>query len=329
MKLMQFLGDDLSKDAIDLLPHGLNAHLKIKNSFAGFKEMLRWLTVQKIDITSVFLVMEHIGLYSFHFEKFLHQHHIKFAKVSGYAIKRSLGLVRGKNDKIDAQRIARYGFEKQDLLVPEIPIDTGLQRLQVLHSTRDRLVKHRSSLICAIKECRLILKAIDPVIISQEKLVENFSEQIKSIELQIKHCLADAEKSVSNNFKLLTSIKAVGPVVATATILKTRNFTRFKNGRKFSCYSGSAPFDHTSGTSIKKKTRVSHLADKEMKTLLTQAAKCAIQHDKELKDFYERRLKMGKSKKSTINVVRNKIIFRMFAVIKRQTPFINEYQKAA
>jgi transposase len=62
-----------------------------------------------------------------------------------------------------------------------------------------------------------------------------------------------------------------------------------------------------------------------MKTLLDQSAKTAIQYDKELKGFYQRRISIGKSKKSTINIVRNKILYRMFAVIKRQTPFIENY----
>ena len=58
-----------------------------------------------------------------------------------------------------------------------------------------------------------------------------------------------------------------------------------------------------------------------MKTLLDLSAKSAIQHDKELREYYLRRIQIGKSKRSTINVVRNKIIYRMFAVIKRQTPY--------
>lgn len=329
MKLLQFLGADLSKDSIDLFCYGLKSHLKIKNSTAGFKEFVAWLTLQKLNPLSVFLVMEHTGLYSFHFENFLHKHQIKFAKVSALAIKRSLGLIRGKNDKLDAERIARYGFEKRDQLKTETPVDKGFQRLQMLHSTRERLTKHRSSLICAVKEYRIVLSSTDPIICSQVKLIKELGLQIKLIEEQIKQCIQTADPSVNRNFKLLTGITSVGPVIATATILKTRNFTSFKNGRKFSCYCGSAPFDHTSGKSIRKKTRVSHLADKRMKTLLTLGARTAIQHDKELKAFYQRRLSMGKSKNSTINIVRNKIILRMFAVINRQTPFVRQYSKMA
>jgi len=74
---------------------------------------------------------------------------------------------------------------------------------------------------------------------------------------------------------------------------------------------------------------VSHLADKQMKTLMDLSAKSAIQYDKELRDYYLKRIENGKSKMSTINIVRNKILYRMFAVIKRQTPFIENYLQTA
>ena len=66
---------------------------------------------------------------------------------------------------------------------------------------------------------------------------------------------------------------------------------------------------------------MSSLRDKKMKALLDLAAKSAILYDKEIRDYYMKRLEAGKPKKSARNVVRNKIIYRMFAVIKRQTPF--------
>ena len=65
-----------------------------------------------------------------------------------------------------------------------------------------------------------------------------------------------------------------------------------------------------------------------MKTLLDLSAKTVIQYDKELREYYLKRTQNGKPKMSTINVVRNKILYRMFAVIKRQTPFIENYLQA-
>jgi transposase len=328
MKLQHIIGTDLSKESIDLASSELKTHQRIKNSLHGFRQMLKWLAEQKIKSSNVMIVMEHTGLYSAQLEKFLHRHQIAFCKVSALAIKRSLGLVRGKNDKIDAQRIARYGVEKRDKLVAASKLSKTLERLQMLHSTRSRLVKHRAALICATKECRVLIKESDVIVDSHLQLITDFTTQIKRIEVEMKELIKNDE-SVNRNFKLLTSVKNVGPVVATATIVKTKNFTQFPTARKFACYSGIAPFEHSSGKSIRRKTRVSHLADKSMKTLLDRSANTAIQHDKELKAFYERRIKMGKSKKSTINIIRNKILYRMFAVIKRQTPYVENYLQTA
>lgn len=328
MKINHIIGADISKKSIDLFCHGLHEHLKIKNDVSGFKKMQLWLNKLGLVTGDLVTVMEHTGYYSYHFENFLHQIPIRFCKVSALAIKRSLGLVRGKTDKVDAQRIARFGYEKRDMLHLETPVDATLHRLQILNSTRSLLVKQRSSLMCAVKEYRVILDGKDPIIQSQLNLIRELTEQIQRLQKNMNELLSNPGQ-IAENFKLLKGIKGIGLIVATATLIKTNNFTRFKNRKKFSCFCGSAPFEHSSGTSIRKKMRISHLADKTMKSLLTQSARTAIQHDKELKEYYQRRTQMGKSKKSTINVVRNKLIHRMFAVIKRQTPFITQYQKTA
>jgi transposase len=328
MKLLHVIGADISKKSIDLFCYESNSHLKIENDVIGFKKLLVWLSKSALVIKNLVIVLEHTGYYSYHFENFLYEQHIPFSKVPALMIKKSLGLVRGKNDKIDAQRIARFGHEKRDILRLETRTEPALARLQVLISNRNLLIKQRASLTCAVKEYKVILKVTDPIIQQDMKLIKELSIQIKSAEKQIKELL-NKPGEIADSFRLLTSIKGIGLIVGATTLIKTKNFTRFTNRKKFSCFCGSAPFEHSSGTSIKKRTRISHLADKSMKTLLTQSAKTAIQHDKELKQYYERRTQMGKSKRSTINVVRNKLIHRMFAVIKRKTPYVEQYCKSA
>jgi len=329
MKLQHIIGADLSKRSIDLVCHLQNVHIQIENSSSGFKDLLQWLKRQKINASKTMIVMEHTGLYSYCFEKFLHQHQIAFCKVNALAIKRSMGLVRGKTDKLDAARIAAYGYEKKDVLAVDLPASDALKRLQMLHSTRDRLVKQRASLMCAIKEYKHIgIGEKDLIILTQVQLIKNFDKQIEKLMAEIQ-TIIDEDQLLKQNFHLLQSIKGVGPILALTAIIKTHNFTRFANARKFACFCGTAPFPHDSGTSIKKKSRVSHLADKQMKSLLDLSAKSAIQYDKELREYYLKRTEGGKSKMSTINVVRNKILYRMFAVIKRQTPFLENYLQAA
>jgi transposase len=329
MKLQHIIGADLSKKSIDLVCHLLNTHIQIENSIAGFKDLLQWMRKLKINASETMIVMEHTGLYSYCFEKFLHRHQIAFCKVNALAIKRSMGLVRGKTDKLDAARIAAYGFEKKDKLMIDVPASDALKRLQMLHSTRERLVKQRASIICAIKEYRYIgIPEKDIIMQAQLQLIKNFDKQIEKLIAEIETIINEQE-ALKQNFHLLQSIKGVGKILALATIIKTFNFTRFANARKFACFCGTAPFPHDSGTTIKRKARVSHLADKQMKTLLDLSAKSAIQYDKELREYYLNRTKGGKSKMSTINVVRNKIVYRMFAVIKRQTPFLENYLQTA
>lgn len=329
MKLQHIIGADLSKKSIDLVCHLQNTHIQIGNSIAGFKDLMQWMEQQKINSFETMIVMEHTGLYSYCFESFLQEHQIVFCKVNALAIKRSIGLVRGKTDKLDAARIAAYGYEKKDKLVIDVPASNELKRLQMLHSTRDRLVKQRASLTCAIKEYRHIgISGKDILMQTQLQLIKSFDKQIEKLMTEIESIINEHEP-LKQNFHLLQSIKGVGKILALTSIIKTSNFTRFTNARKFACFCGTAPFEHSSGTSIKRKARVSHLADKQMKTLLDLSAKTAIQYDKELREYYLKRTAGGKSKMSTINVVRNKILYRMFAVIKRQTPFSENYLQAA
>jgi transposase len=329
MKVQQIVGADLSKKTIDLACHLTGQHLQIENATLGFKCFLKWLNQQKIQLAELMIVMEHTGLYSYCFEAFLHQHHIAFTKVNALTIKRSIGLVRGKNDKIDARRIAGFGYEKRDKLVIEPEKEIALQRLQMLDSTRYRLVKQRAALLCAIKEYLNIgITKKDIILQSQYQVIKSLDLQISKLEKEIEETIQGHEQ-MHTNYRLLQSIKGVGKQIALATIVKTNNFSKFANARKFACFCGTAPFEHTSGTSIKGRTWVSHLADKQLKTLLDQGAKAAIQYDKELKAYYQRRLMIGKSKMSTINIVRNKLLYRMFAVIKRRTPFTEDYIIAA
>jgi transposase len=330
MKLLQtIIGADLSKRTIDLFCHFSGSHIQIDNNVSGFKELLKWFDQQKINASELMIVMEHTGLYSFCFEDFLHTHEIAFCKVSALAIKRSAGLVRGKSDKIDARRIAEYGHEKRGRLIPEMPAGSELQRLQLLYSTRDRLVRQKAALINALKEYQNIgLSQRDSIMQAHKRLVSSLQKEITKLEVEMA-AIIEQNPSMAHNYRLLVSIKGIGKVLATAMIIKTRNFTRFTTARKFACFCGTAPFENTSGTSIRRKTKVSHLADKAMKTLLDLSAKSAIQHDKELKNYYSRRITDGKSKMSTINIVRNKILYRMFAVIRRQTPFVDNYLQAA
>ena len=322
MKICHFLGADVSKKTIDISGHLPKVHVCISNDAKGFKDLLIWLSDQQISVKESLLVLEHTGLYSRLFEKFMHSAALRFAKVPALEIIRSQGLVRGKSDKIDSARIAEYCFSKQDKVTVSEPVSEEIERLKMLAAARSSAVKSRAAIVNAIKELlNAGLGEADLIIKSKRNMLKAFDKEIKILERETKN-LIDNNEAISKNYKLLTGLKGIGKIVATATIVKTANFTRFKDARKFSCYCGTAPFDHSSGTSIRKRNRVSHLADKEMKSLLDLAAKTAKRFDPELKAYYERKTAEGKHRKSVRNAIRCKLIYRMFAVVKRGTSFV-------
>jgi len=90
------------------------------------------------------------------------------------------------------------------------------------------------------------------------------------------------------------------------------------DARKLACYCGVAPFEYSSGTSIKGKTRVHHMANKKLKCNLHMASLTAIKLDEEIKTYYERKVAEGKSKLSVLNAVKNKLLARVVACVNNQ-----------
>ncbi|MDQ6481665.1 transposase, partial [Dyadobacter sp. LHD-138] len=90
-------------------------------------------------------------------------------------------------------------------------------------------------------------------------------------------------------------------------------------------------FEHSSGSSIRGKTKVSPLANRKMKALLSNCASAAIQHDPELKLYYQRKITEGKAKMSIQNAIKAKLINRVFATVARKSKYvpIMQYSRTA
>lgn len=323
MKEFVIVGVDVSKATLDIFIKPSGFAMTIKNSLSGFKQLAFELKKLLTSELELLVIMEHTGQYSFKFETFLKHSGINYCKLPALEIKRSMGMTRGKNDKVDAERIATYGWLRKDILTADRYPEKEIQQLKSLMSLRAKLVKDRSGYISRLKEMKSsgTCTTNDLLFITQRKIIDQLTKHIETVEKAIR-LLIESNQKIKNTNDLLQSIKGVGWIIAAYMISCTENFTKFKNPRKFICFAGLAPFKHESGTSIKGKARISHLANKTAKTLLDRAACCALQFDPELKSYYQRRIAEGKSKRSCINIIRAKIVLRIFAVIKRQTPYL-------
>lgn len=330
MKKWKFtLGVDVSKHTLDISCSELNEHIKIKNGTEGFTQFLKWCRLFKIDLKDCFLVLEYTGGYEYKLLQFCEAHTIVYARIPGLAIKNSMGITRGKNDKVDSARIAQYGEEKHKSLQPSKPLNAAIIRLKELLAFRKRLVRENAGYQSSIKEREHMYgKSIKDIIVKslQQKQKAN-SKIIENIEAEMmKIVILDEQMYV--NFTLITSIKGIGKVNGLMTIAYTENFTSFTNPRSYAVYVGVIPFDHSSGTSIRGRKRVSHIANKELKQELNQAARSALVWDKEMNAYAVNKLKT-KCYKIVLNNIKFKLILRMFAVVKKGEMYVDNYKKVA
>lgn len=330
MKNKEFIGIDVSKNVLDGFMFTSNFHFTIENNPKGFAQLLEICMAKLITRDNLFFCFENTGRYSHLLSVFLTENNISFSMVNPLDLKKSMGLKRGKSDKKDAQAIALYAWKNRDQLQPTVIHNAQTEQLKQLLCLRNKLIKHRTSYKNAIKDLDdcFVDGETDFVKATQIKLIDVLSTEISQVEHQIELIIRELP-SWNNTYHLIQTIRGVGPVLAKYMIIYTANFTLFNDPRKFACFAGIAPFEYSSGTSVKGRTRVHPLANKQLKSLLNMAAMGAIQLEGEYKTYYNRRTKEGKNKMSTLNIIRNKLVFRIFAVVKRGTPYVDLSKFAA
>ncbi len=316
------IGIDVSKRTIDAFLYTRNQHKQFTNDIHGFKKMITWVSATKLKANDLLFCFEHTGWYCLVLSFFLHEKGLNYCCVNPIEIKRSMGLKRGKTDKSDSKEIARYAWLRRDELEVSVPPSKKLVELQRMMSLREQLVKQSTSLKC-LEKGMLVLVDKPGEDVSLEILQESLSllnAQILSIEKAMTS-LVKTEVEMYKNYKLSRSVKGVGMILAIQMLLHTHNFTRFVSWRQFSSYCGLAPFPYQSGTSIHGRMKIHPISDRKMKSLLSMSAISAIQHDEQLKQYYKKRVDEGKPKMVVLNIIRNKLVSRIFAAVNRGTPY--------
>lgn len=328
MKFKWYVGIDISKKTLDVTLFSKelkekSPHKQFSNDEKGYHSMVDWLNRAGFLSGRVLFCMEHTGVYGLDLSVFLEKNELIYSMVSPLHIKRSLGLVRGKSDKVDSYQISRYCYlHRDDICKTKLPLES-IQMLRSLINERERLVKMQTSEKIVLSELR---KSNTRTTLARiETRIAMFAEDINNIEQEIEQVI-DSETSINENYKLIRSVIGIGLVNSVLFLVYTCNFQAFTDARKYACYGGVAPFKHLSGTSIRGKTRVSHLANKRIKVNLSNAARSAIQNDPELRLYYDRKAKEGKEHGVIMNAVKFKLIMRVFAVVNRGTPFVKMRQ---
>lgn len=273
MEFTYFIGTDVSKNELDfavMQGRTLLFHREILNkqeAIHGFVKEL--LGLPGFELGKAVFCMEHTGIYNNPLLAYLHKKKANVCLEAASQIKNSLGNIRGKNDKVDAIRIAEYAYRNREGLRLWQPKREVVQRLAHLSATRSRLLTAQKLLKTPLKES---LGFVRKGLASQSRQV--CSRTLNSIEADLRKAEDAIDEIVANDpelsrlFGIITSVTGIGTVTATQVVITTNEFRDISDPKKFACYSGVAPFVRESGI-LKGKAHVSHMANKTVRPCCT------------------------------------------------------------
>ena len=296
-------------------------HSQFINDYKGIKALCKWLKEQGATSENTLACLEHTGMYGKLIIKYLVVYSFSLWVEMSLKIIRSIGVQRGKNDKVDAERIAYYAMKNVEEAVIFNAPRKEVDKIRNLLSLREKLVSTRASLMRNVKE----LKSFDLEVAKlseklQKSTIKGIDLDLKKIEKQLDEII-DKDENLSKIFTLATSVTGIGKVTALFLICFTNEFTMYTTPRQLACYAGVVPFEHTSGKSVRSKPKVHYMANKKLKKQLHMCALSAITSDPELKHYFKRKVDEGKNKMLVINNVRNKLIHRVCACVRKNKIF--------
>ena len=328
------IGIDVSKLTLDVTVlfeyknRTKTEYCKIENNAKRIAQFVKKL-LARCGSGQVLFCFENTGIYSLPIAYYLYENKLSYWQVPAIEIKRSKGITRGKSDKIDSKDIAFYAYTHTHKYRPGMMPAKSIQQLRLLFTEREKVLKALALFERTAENRNFVQKDVFKAVESVNKsVIHKLKQTMKCLEEKMLAIIA-SEDNLSLQYRLLTSIPGIGMQTAIYIIHATKGFESFDNWRQLACYAGVAPFPNTSGTGIRGRTKVHPLADKKLKSLLNMCAMTAIRYDKELKAYYGRKVKEGKPKMLVINNVRCKLLARVFAVMNRQTPFINTFKFAS
>lgn len=305
--------------------------MRFSNTTSGLAQLDDWLTELQIskDEHSL-LVIENTGVYHRLIWEYCSMNKLPLHIGNAAQIKWSLGIVRGKSDITDSQRLCMYCYKHAEDLKVTAVLDPVFLKLKDLFTARNRLLSQLNNMKVYLNELKLSNEELVQKMMetAHQAAMDGLKKSIWEIEMNIRQLIKE-NSSIQANYDLLISIPGIGHLTAVYLLCYTNNFIGNLTGKQLASYAGVVPFSDTSGTSIKGRNKVHRMANKDLKKLLHLCAMTAIRSYPEFRNYYDRKKAEGKHSMSILNAVRNKLVLRVVAVIKNQTSYVDYYEKAA
>lgn len=314
-KYKEIYGVDISKDVFDVYG-SLTEHHKFKNSEEGFLSFLKTLT------NDTLVVMEATGYYHYRLAQFLYKSGVSVSVVNPLSVKRfiQMKLAKVKTDKSDAKAIFEYGQ------MNVVPLYTALNEVQSeclqLFRLLDNYLKKRTQSKNKKHGEEVLGIPSKYVYRSLQRDLKHLDKEIKGIESRLLELVKQEQQS---QLTLLKSIPGLGVKTALFLIVVTEGFSKFETASQLCSYVGITPTIRESGSSVRRRSRISKVGNKKLRNLLFLCSFSACKHNKACKALYDRIVSKGKSKKLALIAVSNKLLKQAFAIAKSGLPYDEDF----
>jgi len=332
--LKQVLGVDVAQKELVVtlgrmfndLTIDLYAYKVFRNNKAGIVSLLKW-TKSLIDKNiEVRFVMEATGVYHQKFAYYLDEKGYNLSIVLPNKISNYMRTLDTKTitDKTASRAICQFGIERK-LDLWHRPKKT-YKELQQLTRERSQLVDERvivkNQLHAESTESepnRGSLKRMKSRIIFLNKQEKEIKKEINDI--LIKDIVL--KKELEN----ICTIPGVGILTAVIVLAETNGFELIRNKKQLTSYAGLDIKEKQSGTSVKKKTRISKQGNRNLRKAMHLPSLSAVKHNESHKELYKRLVEKSGLKMKALVAVQRKLLELIYVVHKNKTVFKKDYEQ--
>ena len=316
------LGIDVSKDTIDVTlidNEGNKHHATFKNKEKGFKKLIGWLKKHGVEVDDLHICMEATNVYWEDLALYLHSKGYKVSVVNPARIKGFAGsqLRRNKTDKQDSEVIADFcAAMNPDEWTPPSEDQRKLRALvRHLEGLKKTLTQQKNRLAsCKDKDVKSSLQIV----------IDALKKEIASVEQQIKD-LIKSRIELKKQYDLLTSIKGFGPQTAYKLMAEMYDLGNYESASAAAADAGLNPSHHESGSSVKRRPRLSKIGKASVRTALYLPALTAMRYNPLIQAFVKRLEAKGKHTMVIIAAVMRKLLHIAYGVLKNKKAFDPEY----
>lgn len=318
----KFYGIDVSKDDLDIAVINARGRLDLASKISNRLDAIEnW--IESLP-KGVFCVLEATGSYSSKLVYSLSSAKIAFALVHPKRSKHfmeAIGL-SNKTDRSCAISLAKMGVQLE--LQPYVMPCKQRQEQKQLHSALQAMHKQRQML-------KNQLHALDQYPFVVQGAREAYEQTLSTVEQQIEQLekqLNDSEESseVQKIKEFICSVKGIGKTTAQAILLATNDLKGFDSAAQLACFLGLTPRTHYSGSSVRKKGRISKQGSNRVRELLYMCTRTAIRFNTACQALYQRLRARGKAHKVAAVAVMHKLVKQLFACVKKQVLFENQFE---